>query len=93
MNATLAPAIGDGVEIAGNPLLTSLSGLEGVTTLVGDLLLDNNSALSSLAALKALTLIGGDLTITDNAQLPTQDALDFAAGVEVTGSTEISGNG
>ncbi|MCA9661454.1 MAG: hypothetical protein KC486_24150 [Myxococcales bacterium] len=90
---TLAPAIGDGVEIAGNPLLTSLSGLEGVTTLVGDLLLDNNSALSSLAALKALTLIGGDLTITDNAQLPTQDALDFAAGVEVTGSTEISGNG
>ncbi|HGG58219.1 MAG TPA: hypothetical protein ENK31_10525 [Nannocystis exedens] len=89
----LAPSVGGRVQFLKNAKLSSLAGMEGVTSIVGDLQIIENGVLTSLAGLANMTKIEGGLTITDNVQLPTQEALDFAAGIEVTGMTEIGGNG
>ncbi len=46
-----------------NPLLTSLDGLERLTTVSGDLYLQNNDVLTSLEGLRALESVGEDLDI------------------------------
>ncbi len=89
----LAPSVSGEVQLWKNPSLTSLAGLEGVTSIVGRLQITGNSALTSIVGILQMTQIDGDLEIVDNPQLPTQDALDFAAAVPVTGDVDISGNG
>jgi hypothetical protein len=61
--------------IFGNPSLTSLAGLEGLTA-VGGTLLVGGFALTSLTGLGSLTSIGGDLTIMSNDVLPDLSGLN-----------------
>jgi len=50
-------------EPCGNPLLTSLSGLENLTSIGGNLQIVSNENLISLSGLESLTFIGGSLII------------------------------
>ena len=60
-------AFGGGLSIGdyyiGNPILTSLTGLDNVTSIGGNLLIRYNDALTSLTGLGNLTSIGGNLEI------------------------------
>merc|ERR1712188_174835 len=83
-----------GVEIGEN--VTSLKGLEGLTSVGGDLQIggdpvllslgyDNvgggNPQLTSLAGLEGLTSVGGGITISDNAQLTSLAGLEGLTSV------------
>jgi len=50
----------------GNPVLTSLTGLDNVTSIGGDVRIWSNEALTSLSGLGNVTFIGGDLSILHN---------------------------
>ena len=67
----------------GNPNLTSLSGLDNLLTIGGDLHIQFAWALSNLEGLDALTLISGDLILTGFNYLVSPDglgALDYVGG-------------
>jgi hypothetical protein len=70
--------------------ISSLSGLENITSVGGILYIWNNNALTSISALSNLTNVGGDLYIQDN------DALTSLSGLEnitsLDGSLYINGN-
>jgi len=55
--------------------LVYLNGLEGLTSVGGDLVIDNNDKLAGLNGLDGLTAIGGDLVLYDNDELGQIDAL------------------
>lgn len=59
----------DGMFIANNPLLVSLTGLEGVISIGGNVSLGQNSALTNLSGLIKVNSIDGDLSISTNAAL------------------------
>ena len=59
----------------GASYLTSLLGLEGLTTIGGSLLIHGNSALTSLAGLNNLTSIGESLSIMSNNSLTSLTGL------------------
>jgi hypothetical protein len=56
-----------------NPLLESLTGLEGLHTIGGELSISHNPMLSDLGPLNNLDTIGGDLTIRHNTNLSICD--------------------
>ncbi len=72
-------AFGGGLSIGdyyiGNPILTSLTGLDNVTSIGGNLLIRYNDALTSLTGLGNLTSIGGNLEI-GNSVLTSLTGLD-----------------
>ncbi len=89
----LSPTVGGRLQFWKNASLSSLAGMEGVDSIVGDLHIIGNSVLTSIDGLANMMMVDGALKITDNVLLPTQDALDFAENIKVTGMTEINGNG
>merc|ERR1712078_796204 len=62
------------LEIGEN--VTSLKGLEGLTSVGGDLKIEYNDQLRSLTGLEDLTSVGGDLRIYGNAQLTSLSGLE-----------------
>merc|ERR1712134_246152 len=56
--------------------VTSLKGLEGLTSVGGDLDIWNNAQLTSLSGLEGLTSVGGYLSIYDNDQLTSLAGLE-----------------
>ncbi len=74
-------------ENAGNPNLTSLAGLNGLTYIGSYLLIINNLALTNLSGLNNLTYIGSDLNISNNtlstlAGLQNLDSIGGSLGIE-----------
>jgi hypothetical protein len=63
------------VTIAGNDI-TNLNGLNGVTSIHGELFVFGNPVLTSLAGLNTLTSINGDLSIISNKSLTSLSGLD-----------------
>ena len=59
----------DYLWIRNNALLTTLTGLDGITTVGGDLKIYNNAQLTDLAGLDSITTVGGNVQIYDNAPL------------------------
>ncbi|MFC2101905.1 T9SS type A sorting domain-containing protein [Bacteroidota bacterium] len=68
--------LGGGFSIGDNPVLTSLSGLENLTSIPGLLYIWDCSSLVSLAGLVNVTSMGGDLAIVDNDALTSLMGLD-----------------
>ena len=83
-----------GLLIARNEALQTLQGLQGVTTVQGDLTLDANPTLTDVTALSTLQSVDGDVTITNNASLPQSqaEAVVGAIGI-IDGTTDVSDNG
>ena len=79
------------VVITGARQLVAPPNLGGVTTIGGDLHLDDNPGLLTLEPLLLLEAVEGDLSITGNACLLTSEAEAFAAGLSVGGTTTIEG--
>ena len=65
-----------GTWAGGNPALTSLTGLDNVTSIGGGLFVFNNDALISLSGLEGLPSIGGFLSIRNNDALISLTGLD-----------------
>ena len=61
--------IGDYYSEAANPILASLTGLEGLTSIGGGLYIQGNTALTSLTGLESLISIGSSLSISSNPAL------------------------
>ncbi len=88
------------LDISGNPLLTSLSGLDNVTEVRHGLSVVGNDGLVDITALSALTVVDDDLVIEDNDALTTLAGLEnlveigvaFANGIVSDGSLRIEDN-
>lgn len=85
--------VGNGLAIDGNNNLTSLLGLENITSIQGSfdnlgegigLQISNNNSLTSIAALSNLSLLDGNLNIFSNNSLSSLQGLE--------GITSINGN-
>ena len=79
-----------------NGALTSLDGLEALTTVNSDLSIDDNDALTDVTGLNSVSKVGGNLRIVNNNALATSDAEALYAEIgdeNITGSVTISGNG
>jgi UDP-3-O-[3-hydroxymyristoyl] glucosamine N-acyltransferase len=74
----------------GNPELTILSGLEGLTSIGGALDIRNNNSLTSLTGINNLTSIQGGLSISENYSLTSLSALNSLTNTG--GEIKISGN-
>jgi hypothetical protein len=74
------------VRITGSDI-TNLNGLSGLSSIEGDLIIENNELLVSLSGFNNLSYIGGDLKIYDNDLLPNLNGLDDL--VYVGGSLHI----
>ncbi len=65
------------------------TGLERVEELGGKLVISRNTLLTGLSGLER---VGDRLEISQNKSLSQSDAEAFAAGLEVAGEIEVSGN-
>lgn len=95
---------GPGITTLGFPVLAEttesirlapadLSTLDlGALVHVGQDLVISGTSLTNLEGLAALETVGGNLEITGNSELPTALAESFAAGIEVGGDVDVSGN-
>lgn len=81
--------IGRMLQIANNAKLTTLTGVEKLTTLT-DLSIQNNTSLTSIAGLSAVTRIIRTLQIANNTVLPNLTGLEKLTSVGV--SVEINDN-
>lgn len=72
---------GPGGSISGNDALSSLSGLDSLTSILTSLYVENNAALSSLSGLDKLTSIGEDLEIVGNPALTNLSGLDSLTSI------------
>lgn len=86
-----------GLTIVGNHTLSSLSGLENVKSVFGDLIIENNNQLTNLQGLSSLTHIhydtgvfGGNFIVRENAHLETLEELSSLESIAL--NTEIIGN-
>jgi len=70
-----------GSYYGGNPSLTSLTALTGLTCIGGDLIIVNNNTLNSLTGLNNVTSIGGDLHINKNSFLTSLSGLNSLLSV------------
>ena len=78
-----------------NFALTTLAGLDSLTSIGGDLGISNNAALTSLEGINNLTGVGGNLILTGNTTLPTsscQALADRLAAGGFNGQVSITGN-
>ena len=71
----------------------SLAGLSTLTTVGRHMVVHKTRALSSLAGLTSMASIGGDLVVECNSSLSQDEALAFAASIEVGGETRVNSNG
>ena len=86
--------VGDDLSINVNDNLNLSTGLSALTTVGGELsILANGRRLTSLAGLSHLTSVGGKLDISDNDCLPQDEAIEFAAALDVGGKVIVVGNG
>lgn len=73
-------SVGDYTLFEWNLLMTSFDGLENLTSIDGDLIIDTNSELSDFCALSALLQnngLNGSYTISSNGFIPSQqDMID-----------------
>lgn len=76
-----------------NPKLVELYGLENLTAVEGDLIIDDNAALHDLSALYGVRSIGGQLYVFNNTQVTPAEAqaLEDAIGEGVVGQVTIRG--
>jgi hypothetical protein len=70
-----------GLYIHGDDALTSLTGLENITSFSGDLYIGHNDALTNLSGLENMTSIGKDLEIEGNPALTSLIGLENLASV------------
>lgn len=73
-------SVGSALSIVFNPALTSLAGLEGVTS-VGDLVVLHNAALTSLAGLKNLSTVSSAIVMETNSALTSLAGLESLTSV------------
>lgn len=66
----------DGLTITTNIKLTSLTGLENLTSIRGDLTLSNNKELPTLEGLENVTVVNGHLIVRKNTKLTSLQGLD-----------------
>jgi len=66
-----------GIELADNPLLTSITGL-AATEIAGDLAIRNNAKLAAIGTMGALVHVAGNVTIDSNAALVDLKAFTIA---------------
>ena len=71
-----------GRYMGSSPAFTSLSGLDNVTSIGGDLWIRNNIALTSLTGLDNLTSVEGDLIIEKNSVLTSLAGMDNVTSVD-----------
>jgi len=78
----------------GNPALTSLSGLEGITSIGGNLEIKGNVLLSGLTGLANVDTIGGGLVIKGNTALTSLTGLEnlTSIGTDIYGILRIENN-
>ena len=69
------------IHIDDNDALTSLTVLENLTSIGGELWIVENNALTSLSGLESLSSIGGDLNIDDNWVLISLSGLESLASI------------
>ena len=83
-----------GSVMIGGDGITNLNGLSVLTSIGGNLLIDNNTALTSLTGLDNITFIGWGLAISYNDALTTLTGLDniTSIGVGVGAGIGIMGN-
>jgi hypothetical protein len=72
------------------PALTSLSGLNNLTEVAGNMIIESNPVLQSLTGLEGLTNIGGRLEIESNDALTSLNGMDNLSSIG--GALFISGN-
>jgi acyl-[acyl carrier protein]--UDP-N-acetylglucosamine O-acyltransferase len=76
-----------------NNALTSLTGLEGLTSIGEDLMIYHNDALTNLTGLENVTSTGGDLEVNDNNALISLTGLDnvtsIGEGLEVNDNNAL----
>jgi hypothetical protein len=85
-------SLGDDLQVY-DTSLTSLDGLEGLPGVGGDLYIMDNPDLADISALAGVATVGGNLHVTDNPLLCETDVQAWLAGVTVSGTTTVSGNG
>jgi len=77
---------GNWLEISGNSALTNLDGLESLTTIAGDLLINDNSALTNIDGLSSLSTVTIDpvykIEILRNPALLNLDGLSSLTGLK-----------
>jgi hypothetical protein len=78
------------VTITGNATMTSMTGLEALTSVGWSLTIATNSGLTTLSGLEALTTVGERLAITGNVGLESLEGLSGLTSVGM--SLEISSN-
>ncbi len=64
--------------------ITSLIGLSVLTSIGGDLIINETDSMTSLTGLEGLTFIGGDLTIVNNNELTSLTGLDYIEANSIT---------
>ena len=74
-------SIGGDLKIQHNPLLTSLGGMDMLTSVSGGVTIFNNDGLSSLSGLDALGSIGKNLSILNNDALTTLMGLNALTSI------------
>ena len=78
------------LQIGSNPMLSNLSGLSGMTSVGGDLVISYNAALTSLSGLSGIASVGDDLRISGNAALTSLS--DLSGISSLRGDLRISYN-
>ena len=87
---TIGGAPNGGLYISGCDLISSLSGLGGVTKIEGNPEIRAGPRLSSLSGLSGVTEVTGNLKI-NNCQSLTQDHIeDWASGITAGGSVTLT---
>jgi hypothetical protein len=78
------------LDIYGNPNLSTLSGLQNITS-VGSLRISNNGGLTGVSGLTSLYLVNGTMEISSNNQL--QNLQGLSAITTIAGNLHIENNG
>jgi hypothetical protein len=68
--------VGYDLTVQSNPLLSSLTGLDSLNTIGGNLLIHNNDSMTNLLGLGSLTEVGNDFAIQSNPALSNFTGLD-----------------
>jgi len=86
-----------GLYVQGNPLLTDLNGLEGLSSITNEgswLSINSNPLLTDVDALSSVTSVAGSLFIGSNASLTSVDGLSgiasFAGDLEIVDNPELT---
>jgi hypothetical protein len=78
--------------VGDNPLLTSLEGLNGLTSVGQILEINSNAALINLNGLSDLTIVGKELNVTNNASLINLCGLQNLMNQGFSGEYIVEGN-